>query len=63
MWGFGPGPAVHLAIVVVWIVWGPFNNTNLTLFIIYGDFRPLPEVVRYPYFEVPYPISNGDNNN
>ena len=27
-----------------------------------GVLYPLPEVVRYPHFEVPYPISNGDNN-
>ena len=28
----------------------------------YGDLQLIPEVVQYPHFEVPYPISNGDNN-
>ena len=27
-----------------------------------GDLHPIPEVVRYPHFKGPYPISNGDNN-
>ena len=35
---------------------------NIIKVIIYGDLHPLPEVVRHPHFEVPYPIPNGDNN-
>ena len=27
----------------------------------YGDLHPIPEVVRYPHFEDPYPTTNGDN--
>ena len=34
----------------------------MSIFITYGDLHPIPEVVWYPHFEVPYPISNGDNN-
>ena len=30
--------------------------------IIYGDLHSIPEVVRHPHFEEPYPNSNGDNN-
>ena len=29
--------------------------TILCLFTKYGDSHPIPEVVRYPHFEVPYP--------
>ena len=31
-------------------------------FIIYGDLQLIPEVDHPPHKEVPYPITNGDNN-
>ena len=41
---------------------GSIGDDDFKFFTNYGDLQLIPEVVRYPHFEVPYPNSNGDNN-
>ena len=72
-WGFeNQTRSVFGWFIVVRFQSQPFGNRTfkmaslakvILLYTVYYNLRRLiPEVVRYPHFKVPYPISNGDNN-